>query len=90
METIEEQQSQEKHNHNHDHEHGKMPIVLYFIGLALAVIALFLNEDYQLMRNILFSIATISAGYHVIILEGLGETIENSKVKKSSCPTLTF
>ena len=33
METIEEQQSQEKHNHNHDREHGKMPIVLYFIGL---------------------------------------------------------
>ena len=88
METIEEQQSQEKHNHNHDHdhEHGKMPIVLYFIGLALAVIALFLNEDYQLMRNILFSIATISAGYHVIILEGLGETIENSKVQKKFMP----
>ena len=88
METIKEQQSQEKHNHNHDHdhEHGKMPIVLYFIGLALAVIALFLNEDYQLMRNILFSIATISAGYHVIILEGLGETIENSKVQKKFMP----
>ena len=63
-----------------------MPIVLYFIGLALAVIALFLNEDYQLMRNILFSIATISAGYHVIILEGLGETIENSKVQKKFMP----
>ena len=88
MENIQEQQSQEKHNHNHDHdhEHGKMPIVLYFIGLALAVIALFLNEDYQLMRNILFSIATISAGYHVIILEGLGETIENSKVQKKFMP----
>ncbi|WP_261605222.1 heavy metal translocating P-type ATPase [Limosilactobacillus fermentum] len=63
-----------------------MPVVLYFIGLALAVIALFLNEDYQLMRNILFSIATISAGYHVIILEGLGETIENSKVQKKFMP----
>ncbi|WP_054712334.1 heavy metal translocating P-type ATPase [Secundilactobacillus paracollinoides] len=90
METIQEQQSQEKHNHNHnhdhDHDHGKMPVVLYFIGLALAVIALFLNEDYQLMRNILFSIATISAGYHVIILEGLGETIENSKVQKKFMP----
>ena len=45
VETIQEQQSQEKHNHNHNHdrEHGKMPIVLYFIGLALAVIALFLG-----------------------------------------------
>ena len=41
METIQEQQSQEKHNHNHnhdhDHDHGKMPVVLYFVGLALAV-----------------------------------------------------
>ena len=34
------------------------------------------------MRNILFSIATISAGYHVIILEGLGEAIEKLKVQK--------
>lgn len=86
VETIQEQQSQEKHNHNHnhdhDHDHGKMPVVLYFVGLALAVIALFLNEDYQLVQNVLFSIATISAGYHVILLEGLGETIENSKAQK--------
>jgi Cd2+/Zn2+-exporting ATPase len=91
METIQEQQSQEKHNHNHnhdhDHDHGKMPVVLYFVGLALAVIALFLNEDYQLVqKNVLFSIATISAGYHVILLEGLGETIENSKAQKKFIP----
>ncbi|XIM03346.1 heavy metal translocating P-type ATPase (plasmid) [Enterococcus faecium] len=88
METVQKQQSQEKHNHNHghDHDHGKMPVVLYFVGLALAVIALFLNEDYQLVQNVLFSIATISAGYHVILLEGLGETIENSKAQKKFIP----
>ena len=88
METVQKQQSQEKHNHNHghDHDHGKMPVVLYFVGLALAVIALFLNEDYQLLQNVLFSIATISAGYHVIVLEGLGETIENSKNQKKFMP----
>ena len=90
VKTIQEQQSQEKHNHNHnhdhDHDHGKMPVVLYFVGLALAVIALFLNEDYQLVQNVLFSIATISAGYHVILLEGLGETIENSKAQKKFIP----
>jgi len=88
METIQKQQSEEKHNQNdnHDHDHGKMPVVLYFIGLALAVIALFLNEDYQLLQNVLFSIATISAGYHVIVLEGLGETIENSKTQKKFMP----
>lgn len=81
VKTIQEQQSQEKHNH------GKMPVVLYFVGLALAVIALFLNEDYQLVQNVLFSIATISAGYHVILLEGLGETIENSKAQKKFIPS---
>src|SRR5699024_10080420 len=81
METTKEQHSQEKekHNHDHDHNHGKMPIILYFIGLALAIVALFLSGEYQLIKNIMFSLATISAGYHVIVLEGLGETIENTK-----------
>ncbi|EFG50330.1 cadmium-exporting ATPase family protein [Aerococcus viridans ATCC 11563 = CCUG 4311] len=74
METTKEQHSQEKekHNHDHDHNHGKMPIILYFIGLALAIVALFLSGEYQLIKNIMFSLATISAGYHVIVLEGLG------------------
>ncbi|HFS4898563.1 TPA: heavy metal translocating P-type ATPase, partial [Enterococcus faecium] len=34
----------------------------------------------------LFSIASISAGYHVIILEGIGETIENSKRQHKFTP----
>ena len=86
MENIQEQQSQEKEKHNHDNDHGKMPIVLYFIGLALAIVSLFLSDEYQTVKNIMFSLATISAGYHVIILEGLGKTIENSKVQKKFMP----
>ena len=88
METTKEQHSQEKekHNHDHDHNHGKMPIILYFIGLALAIVALFLSGEYQLIKNIMFSLATISAGYHVIILEGLGETIENTKANNKFTP----
>ena len=88
MESIQDKQVEETHNdnHNHDHDHGKMPIVLYFIGLGLAIIALFLSEEYQLLQNILFSIATISAGYHVIVLEGVGETIENTRNKKRFTP----
>ncbi|XFE28483.1 PLP-dependent cysteine synthase family protein [Listeria innocua] len=71
---------QEQHSHeNNSHDHGKMPIILYFIGLALSLIALFVNGENNLIQNTLFSIASISAGYHVIILEGIGETIENSK-----------
>ncbi|MEF2290667.1 heavy metal translocating P-type ATPase [Virgibacillus dokdonensis] len=76
----------DEHSHTHDHDHGKAPIILYFIGLIVAIIALFLNDDYLLLQNILFSIATIIAGYHVVILEGIGETIENTKHKRRFTP----
>lgn len=74
------------HSHGHSHDHGKMPIIFYFIGLALSIIALFLDKENLLLKNILFTIATITAGYHVIILEGIGETIENTKLKKKFTP----
>jgi Cd2+/Zn2+-exporting ATPase len=48
----------------------------------VALVALVLSEEYVVLQNILFSLATISAGYHVIILEGMGETVENTKIKK--------
>lgn len=84
METV---QSNSAHgNHDHVHEHGKMPIVLYFIGLVLAVFALILNEEYELVQNILFLTATITAGYHVIVLEGISETIENTRANKKFTP----
>ncbi|API89745.1 metal-transporting ATPase [Marinilactibacillus sp. 15R] len=92
MKNIQKQKSHESHDHshehghNHDHDHGKMPIILYFIGLALAIIALFLDGENSLLQNSLFSIASISAGYHVILLEGIGETIENTKSKKRFTP----
>ena len=84
MEDIHEHQSHG--NHSHDHDHGKMPIISYFVGLGLAIIALFLNDENLILQNILFSIATITSGYHVIILEGIGETIANTKIKKKFTP----
>ena len=71
--------NEQTHQHQHEHNHGKMPIILYIGGLVLALIALFLSEDIAPLRNSLFAIATIAAGYHVVILEGLGETIEDRK-----------
>lgn len=82
MKKIKEQQSQESHSH----DHGKMPVVLYFIGIALALTALFLNDEYSLLKNILFSIASVSAGFHVIVLEGIGETVENTKKQRRFTP----
>ncbi|MCZ0704469.1 Cd2+/Zn2+-exporting ATPase [Natronobacillus azotifigens] len=73
------------HEH-HDHNHGQTPIVMYFIGLTLAIIALFLNETYEILQNTLFSVATVTAGYHVVILEGIGETIENTRTRKWFTP----
>lgn len=94
MDTIQKKQSQEKHSHGHTHEHdhthnhnhGKMPIILYFTGFVLAIIALFLNKDLKLLQNSLFLMATITAGYHVVVLEGIGETIENTKAQKRFAP----
>ena len=90
MKNIQEQHTHENHSHNHkhdhDHNHGKLPIVMYFIGLVVALVALFLSEKYLILQNILFSLATISASYHVIILEGMGETVKNTKIKKKFTP----
>lgn len=90
MDTIQKNPSQEKHSHDHDHthnhNHGKMPIILYFSGLVLALIALVLNNDLELVQNSLFLMATITAGYHVVVLEGIGETIENTKAQKRFAP----
>ena len=80
-----------EHNHEHDngschdHDHGKMPVVLYFVGLALALIALFFNQN-EIVQNVLFSLATITAGYHVVVLEGIAETVEHTKAKKRFTP----
>lgn len=69
-----------------DTKHRKTPIVLYFSGLILSIIALFLSDDYIILKNTFFSIATILAGYYVVILEGIGETIENTRLKRRFTP----
>lgn len=74
------------HNDHHHHNHGKMPIILYFIGLVLFIGAFFLPKEYHLYRALLFIVATIVAGYHVIILEGIGHTIENTKIARKFMP----
>lgn len=76
----------DEHTHTHDHNHGKAPLILYFIGLALAVLGLLFTQQAELIQNILFALASITAGYHVIILEGLGETIEHTKRNKRFTP----
>lgn len=76
-ETNHDKEHNHSQAHGHDHEHGKMPIVFYFIGLILAIVALILpTETAGNIKNILFIISTILAGYHVAILEGFGHTLK--------------
>lgn len=72
--------------HHHEHDHGKMPVILYFVGLILAFFAWFVVSENTITANVLFSIASISAGYHVIILEGIGDTIERTKLNNKFTP----
>lgn len=81
-----ENKSKSSHNHNQDHNHGKLPVIAYLVGLILFLIGLFLDDENLLFKNILFLISTITAGYHVIILEGIGETIENTRLRKGFTP----
>lgn len=82
---VSEHEHEHKHGHDHDHDHGKMPVVLYFVGLALALIALFFKQN-ETVQNVLFSLATITAGYHVVVLEGIAETVEHTKESKRFTP----
>ena len=77
---VSEHEHEHKHGHDHDHDHGKMPVVLYFVGLALALIALFVKQN-ETVQNVLFSLATITAGYHVVVLEGLRRRL-NTRSKR--------
>ncbi len=81
-----EQHHNHTYHHEHDHHHSKLPIVCYIIGLIIAVVALFLGAGYQVLQNILFVVATILAGYHVVVLEGVGETVEQSKANQQFTP----
>ncbi len=69
-----------------DHHHGKGPLVAYFIGLAFAVLAFLLPAHLSPLKNILFILSTLAAGYHAVILEGIQDTIQESRKKGRFSP----
>ncbi len=75
------------HSHNHSHSHGgKSPVVLFFTGLAFFIVAFFINEG-SLFQQILFVSAMLLSGYH-IILEGIVDTINESKQQRKFVPNV--
>ncbi|WP_314067743.1 heavy metal translocating P-type ATPase [uncultured Vagococcus sp.] len=73
------------HEHSHDHDHGKMPVILFFIGLAAFLVAMFLNEG--LLQNGLYVLAMLMSGYH-IIEEGISDTIVSTKAQGKFTPNV--
>ena len=80
------------HNHNNDncagHSHGGIfPVLMYIVGRFSFFVGYLLENSYLLYSNILFIIAVVIAGYH-IILEGLWNTIKNTKIAKKFSPNI--
>lgn len=74
-----------QHEHDHHHDHGSLPTILYFVGLAIFIIAEFTKT--QNIKNILFIVSMISAGYHVMA-EGVEDTIHATKKLRKFTPNV--
>ena len=81
-----------EHNHNNNHCHmhshgGKVPVLMYFMGLFSFIVGYLLESSYPMYSNILFIVTVGIVGYHVIF-EGLGNTIQNTKKEKRFSPNV--
>ena len=93
-ETHTHQHHHEKHTHegscNHEHQHGKLPVILYGLGLVVFMIGLIFEKFTSVPNSvisIIYGLSVISAGYHVI-LEGFGETWTNSRRLRKFHPNI--
>lgn len=86
-------QNEKGHNHNHDHSHehnhGNNMVKFYLVGLIAFVLGYLLKDNYGVILNILFLGTVIFAGSHVII-EGIVNTIVNSRNEKKFMPNIHF
>lgn len=80
----------EHHHHHHGscghhHHDSKRNLIQFFIGLALFVVALFLNEG--IVKDVFYIASLALAGQHVIT-EGIGDTISETKERKRFYPNI--
>lgn len=68
-----------------EHDHGKLPVILFFAGLALFIIAFVMHAG--ILKNTLFLFSMLLSGYH-IIEEGVIDTITATKSKGKFTPNV--
>ena len=81
------------HNHDHkshqheghNHNHGNMPTILFFIGLVIFIISLFLPKG--IFQNTMAVLTILLSGYHIII-EGFKDTVTATKANKKFTPNV--
>ncbi|MGX6961779.1 heavy metal translocating P-type ATPase [Vagococcus xieshaowenii] len=73
-------------SHETNEHHGKVPVILFFVGLIVFIIALFF-ESKSVTQNSLMTCSMILAGYHVIE-EGVIDTINHTKEKGKFTPNV--
>ncbi|MGO2083403.1 heavy metal translocating P-type ATPase [Vagococcus sp.] len=76
---------QQSNTHEHEHHHGKLPTVLYFIGLATFILSYFPFST--LVINLLATLTIFLSGYHIII-EGFSDTYHQTKSKRKFTPNV--
>ncbi|MGO1931164.1 MAG: HAD-IC family P-type ATPase, partial [Ruoffia tabacinasalis] len=89
MNQIKEHNHEAHTEHEHQH-HGKLPVVLYFIGLIAFFVGLYFEfTNNNLLATSAFLASIVTAGYHVI-MEGVGDTISNTLKLKRFMPNIHF
>ncbi|HJG47921.1 MAG TPA: cadmium-translocating P-type ATPase [Facklamia tabacinasalis] len=89
MNQIKEHNHEAHTEHEHQH-HGKLPVVLYFIGLIAFFVGLYFEfTNNNLLATSAFLASIVTAGYHVI-MEGVGDTISNTLKLKHFMPNIHF
>ena len=85
---VQGRQDQATAEDQHDHD-GKLPVIMYFVGLAAFFMGLYLEATGSGYASLAFTAAIVTAGYH-IILEGFGDTIRKSLENKKFLPNIHF
>lgn len=74
-----------QHDHLHDHNHGgNLATILYFIGLGIFLIGLFIPESFAPFFHL---IALILSGYHIIV-DGFTDTFKKTTQRKKFTPNV--
>lgn len=75
-----------EHSHDCDHSHGgKAEAILFFAGLTLFLVALFVNGG--TLKATLYILSLILSGYHIII-EGFSDTFKKTMKRRKFTPNI--